>query len=80
MSTAQLPNEGKRHRPAGVVLVCTDCEHTWEPELFDQADQAEAMSTGCRLCGGWTWIGQIAESSDDALSPATTTNTRSTAR
>lgn len=72
MSTAHLPNRGKHHRPAGVVLVCTDCQHTWEPELLDLADQAEAMSTGCRLCGGWTWIGQIAEPSADALSPATT--------
>ncbi|MCA1709801.1 MAG: hypothetical protein LC808_43590 [Actinobacteria bacterium] len=71
MSTARLP-KGEQHRLAGVVLVCTDCQHTWEPELLDLADQAEAMSTGCRLCGGWTWIGQITESSADALSPATT--------
>jgi hypothetical protein len=46
---------------AGLLLVCTDCQHAWEPDLVDPTDQAEAMSTGCPLCGGWTWIGELTE-------------------
>lgn len=38
------------------VLVCTDCEDAWEPGLSDPDGH-----TGCRRCGGWTWIGQITE-------------------
>jgi hypothetical protein len=47
--------------PTGLLLVCTDCEHAWEPGLLDPSDRAEAMSIGCPRCGGWVWIGQLAE-------------------
>ncbi|MDQ4104276.1 MAG: hypothetical protein M3186_11400 [Actinomycetota bacterium] len=46
---------------AALVLVCTECQHTWEPNLLDPSDQAESMSIGCPQCGGWTWVGQLAE-------------------
>jgi hypothetical protein len=52
---------------AGLLLVCTDCQHAWEPELLDPTDQAEAMSIGCPLCGGWTWIGELMEPRKDVL-------------
>ena len=41
----------------GVVLVCTACQAAWEPEEVDWA----SGNTGCRYCGGWTWIGQLAQ-------------------
>ena len=49
---------------ARLLLVCTDCQHAWEPDLLDPTNQAEAMSIGCPLCGGWTWVGQLAEPSE----------------
>ena len=42
---------------SGVVLLCTACQAAWEPEPADWA----TGNTGCRYCGGWTWIGQLAE-------------------
>lgn len=39
-----------------VLLVCADCDHTWEVE------PSAAGSPGCQRCGGWTWIGEMAES------------------
>lgn len=38
------------------VLICTACDDAWEPDLTDPDGH-----TGCRTCGGWTWIGEIAE-------------------
>jgi hypothetical protein len=52
---------------AGLLLVCTDCQYAWEPDLLDPTDQGEAMSTGCPLCGGWTWIGELTERSKGVL-------------
>lgn len=44
-------------KSAGVVLVCTSCEHTWEPTL----DDFETGHTGYPRCGGWTMIAELAE-------------------
>jgi hypothetical protein len=52
---------------AGLLLVCTDCQHAWEPDLLDPSDRAEAMSIGCPLCGGWTWIGELAQPGEGFL-------------
>jgi hypothetical protein len=41
---------------ARTVLICTDCHAVWEPDLTDPNGH-----TGCHSCGGWTWIGEIAE-------------------
>ena len=38
------------------VLICTDCHAVWEPDLAYPSGHI-----GCRCCGGWTWIGEIAE-------------------
>jgi len=43
------------------VLICTDCHAVWEPDLTDPNGH-----TGCRCCGGWTWIGEIAEPAERA--------------
>jgi hypothetical protein len=40
----------------GTVLICTSCQDAWEPDLTEPFGH-----TGCRTCGGWTWIGQLAE-------------------
>jgi Zn finger protein HypA/HybF involved in hydrogenase expression len=40
-----------------VVLACSSCEHVYEPTEAD-FDGAE---TGCPLCGGWTFIAELAE-------------------
>lgn len=42
-----------------VVLECSQCQQTWEPDYY--GDPSEAMSSGCPHCGGWTWTGQLAE-------------------
>ncbi len=42
------------------VLVCYSCQDAWEPDL-DHLDPAELAGAGCRRCGGWTWLGEIAE-------------------
>lgn len=49
-----------------VLLICEACQDAWEPELIDPLDQGAAMSTGCRRCGGWTWVGELSESSGGA--------------
>jgi hypothetical protein len=79
MSTRRLTDHGDARAPS-VVLVCTPCQHTWEPDLLDPADRSEAASTGCPLCGGWTWIGQIAEPDHGKRSSATPSTPRSTPR
>jgi hypothetical protein len=55
-----------------VVLICTACEHTWEPDLLDPTDRSEAFSTSCPRCGGGTWIGEVTEPGDESASPTTT--------
>jgi len=44
----------------GVVLVCTDCDHVYEPTAGDLA----AGRTGCPDpdCGGWTFSSALAVS------------------
>jgi hypothetical protein len=42
------------HIPA-VKLACTACQFVYEP---DPAAFGNG-STGCRRCGGWTWIAQL---------------------
>ncbi|MDQ3827686.1 MAG: hypothetical protein M3319_08540 [Actinomycetota bacterium] len=79
MSTRRLTDQGDARVPS-VVLVCTACQHTWEPDLVDPTDRSEATSTGCPLCGGWTWIGQITEPGHRRVSPATPSTSRSTTR
>ncbi len=46
--------------PTRYVLVCHGCQHAWEPDL-DRLDPGELAGGGCRRCGGWTWLGEIAE-------------------
>ena len=57
MNTRRLTDQGSDAKVASVVLVCTACQHTWEPDLLDPNDRVALASTGCPLCGGWTWIG-----------------------
>lgn len=45
--------------PAQAVLCCTTCQHAWEPDPIE-LDEA-TTPTGCPWCGGWTWIGELAE-------------------
>ena len=78
MNTRRLANQGSDAEVASVVLVCTACRHTWEPDLLDPTDRSEAASTGCPLCGGWTWIGQITEPGHAPRSPAIPLTLRST--
>jgi hypothetical protein len=79
VSTRRRTDQGDARVPS-VVLVCTACQHTWEPNLLDPTDRSEAASTSCPLCGGWTWIGQITEPSHGRVSPATPSTSRSTTR
>ena len=80
MNTRRLANQGSDAEVASVVLVCTACQHTWEPDLLDPTDRFEATSVSCRLCGGWTWVGEITEPGH-AHQPATNpSTTRSTSR
>ncbi len=37
-----------------MVLVCTDCQHVFEPDVM-----AELPAMGCERCGGWTWIAEL---------------------
>ena len=78
MNTRRLTDQGSDREVASVVLVCTTCQHTWEPNLLDPTDRSEAASMGCRLCGGWTWIGQITEpgyAQPPTTNPSTTRST-----
>jgi hypothetical protein len=80
VNTRHLANQRSDAEVASVVLVCTACQHTWEPGLLDPTDRSEATSTGCRLCGGWTWIGQITEPDHGHRSTATPSIRRRTTR
>lgn len=39
----------------GVTLACTACQHAYQPTATD----FDSGNTGCRRCGGWTWIAQL---------------------
>lgn len=41
-----------------VVLTCFSCQESWEPDLTAPDGVAEL---GCPHCGGWTWMGELAE-------------------
>jgi hypothetical protein len=43
----------RQRQLAPVVLICTDCQHIFQPDLL-----AKLSATGCEKCGGWTWIAQ----------------------
>ncbi len=43
-----------------LVVICHSCQDAWEPDVTEPADLA-GNETGCRRCGGWTWLGEIAE-------------------
>lgn len=50
--------DGATGQPPGVsvvVLACTACQHVYQPDLADFG----SGNTGCRRCGGWTWIAQL---------------------
>ncbi len=49
------------------VLVCHACQDAWEPDLTDPT-LVSAGETGCRRCGGWTWLGEVAEPAPNAAS------------
>ena len=81
MNVRRLTGQESDSEVAGVVvLVCTACQHTWEPDLLDPTDRFEAASTGCPLCGGWTWIGQITEPGDSRMQSTNPPAHRSTTR
>lgn len=47
-----------QHFPAPdlvLTLVCTVCEHAYEPGLAAFG----TGRTGCPRCGGWTWIARV---------------------
>lgn len=52
-----IPREqpGPQHKPT-VMLACTTCQLVYTP---DPADFTSG-NTGCRRCGGWTWIAELA--------------------
>jgi hypothetical protein len=41
-----------------VVLACSACQATWEPDLVEITF---GTNTGCPQCGGWTWIAELSE-------------------
>lgn len=45
---------------ARYLLVCHSCQDAWEPDVTDPV-LLSAGETGCRRCGGWTWLGEITE-------------------
>ncbi len=52
------PSAGHMAAPwRGLVLACSACRHVYEPDLADW----ESGNTGCRRCGGWTWIAELVE-------------------
>lgn len=59
---SRAPGDG-----AGLVLVCTSCEHVWEPDPPDPLDGR--WETGCLVCGGWTWIGELAGMKGSGVMP-----------
>lgn len=50
-----IPPPQRRAEPAGVALCCTTCQDTYEPS----SDDWETGHTGCRWCGGWTFIAAV---------------------
>lgn len=49
------------------VVICHGCQDAWEPDL-DHLGPGELTGSGCRRCGGWTWLGEVdaAESAEQA--------------
>lgn len=47
-----------------LVLVCTDCQHVFAPDLVGEVSQ-----TGCERCGGWTWICELSVTGPGAALP-----------
>lgn len=41
-----------------VKLACTACQHIYQPSPADFG----SGTTGCPLCGGWTWIAELSAS------------------
>ena len=80
MNTRRLINRESDSEVASVVLVCTACQHTWEPNLLNPTDRSETASMRCPLCDGWTWIGEITEPGSAQRPTAKPSTTRSTPR
>lgn len=47
--------------PERAVLVCSTCRDTWEPAAVDAEEFAGLVADGCPECGGWVWLGELAE-------------------
>jgi len=50
--------------PKGTVLVCADCPYVWEPAALSGEEFADLIRTGCPECGGWVWLGELAEAGE----------------
>jgi hypothetical protein len=49
-------------QPARVLLICAGCGDEWEsPHPLDRCDQVQAMGEGCRACGDWLWLFELAD-------------------
>lgn len=52
-----------------VVLVCTECRAIWEPTSGSGIAEAGAIvRDGCPSCGGWSWVGELADPNTGATS------------
>lgn len=47
--------------PERGVLVCSTCQDTWEPAASSAEEFAALVAAGCPGCGGWVWLGELAE-------------------
>lgn len=52
-------------RSRAVVLVCTVCEHLWELTVDELVGEGD--STGCSVCGGWTWMAELTETGEEIV-------------
>lgn len=48
----------------GAVLVCATCPYVWEPSAIDSDEFAALVQAGCPDCGGWVWLGELAEAGE----------------
>lgn len=46
----------------GVVLVCENCDHVWEPSVAELG----GGPVTCTECGGWTTIAELATTDEQA--------------
>jgi hypothetical protein len=46
---------------ADAVLVCQSCPHVSEPARMTGDEFAALVRAGCPECGGWVWLGELAE-------------------